>query len=934
MKYFNPLNQEYVAPFDLNIAATAYSNLQQRHDKAIELYSKLDQSLAQLDLNEAEDGWREQKRNEVLSILNNGTIDGLHAFSGNDLIKASSKILFGADTIGRLKAQQEYKNFQTNLDKMNIPEHYKDNYKKMNPYHYEDKFDDNGNIIGGSKWEPNKRPVNSIDTIKLFTLAAKNVAAKKGSGVSVIYKDANGNDTTDISKSADGVWYAKRGTSYEALPLKDIEEAINLAITMTPGAEESIKQDWEMFQYDNANSETPIVREGFTDKNGNAYSYNMYKKSMIHRFADTMDYNYTTSDIDFNRSYNTDVASARTANNGVNTDGTGIDNKTIDDYVNKATEGGHNRGLLVSDVNPYTDAVATKQAANKQFGSLIKEDGLKDVHKFIQFMWNKKHGDNKNITYGPYQAVKDYIEDHPGQYTPEEELQMINAAKNYVITNMNLVKLQKGMSNEDKEKLRFSHSLYSGEFVAGNSRYDDEIIKGLNNIREHLNGQNAWWDIDADVAATLASKYNKSNLSELPFLNVSMNSDGIHVEIADKDFNNLPEFITKLNAADEENTGFWRGALNFIGTHTGFNRVKSYNTNVHEGNDVRFNTSLTRRILEPYDYVKDAVSIMYNDPWLATKSMGVDLKGFFYRPIDKGSESISYWYNRGVKAAQEAEQNQNLAGNSVPVVATNYGTLTELVNDNRLARGEIKREDKAYFDKVANEQVDRFFTGPNVDTSNLFRYEKGRYTKDNSEDLKALIKAAYLSGKPVSRSFTPLAGVNRPDGAKFSSPNGYALDIYIDKDLAKATGYDEGKTVSIVYAGLVDEGTGYDYGNSIAARRDNAVNMTKRSGIGVSILDLNNYTQNTEIQYNNTTGKYSCNYAGAVGKVDENDAKSFAEALLTLEQLNYIYKTNNIMEPELFKQAYLQVAGVIHSITGLSEAASINTVQDYIMYNE
>ena len=57
--------------------------------------------------------------------------------------------------IGRLRAQQDYKAYMDNLDKRtDLSEDYKNYYRAINKYNYQDITDKNGNVIGGSKWTP------------------------------------------------------------------------------------------------------------------------------------------------------------------------------------------------------------------------------------------------------------------------------------------------------------------------------------------------------------------------------------------------------------------------------------------------------------------------------------------------------------------------------------------------------------------------------------------------------------------------------------------------------------------------------------------------------------------------------------------------------------------------------------------------------------
>lgn len=921
MKYFNPIEREFVAPVELDLLDKTYSTLQQRHDVAIDTYSKLDQAIAQLDLNEAEDGWKQGKRNEALSILENGTIDGLSAFTRNDLVKASTNMLFGPDTLGRLKRQKAWKENNAKIDAMNIPESYKQNYKEMNPYSvYEDKYTEDGQLVEADAWKPNKTPVNSIDKQKLYASALAIVGKDAGGGEKVTFLDTNGAETSDINKSVDGIWYSKKGTKYERLSEDKIRKAINAAIANTPGAEESIRQDYDMAVYDFQKNGGITPTPGITDENGNIYDYQQYKDYGIKQFTGAAAYNHSYSDISFNIAYQKTANSRNNRGNG----------------AAGGAAGGVYEGQIESNVDSYSLAATNRNTSNDVFLKTLGDNSFKNVSGFIQAM--KAKYPDKKIS-GPVTAVMAYIDANPNKFTQEQKVRLMNSSRDYVVSNDALKRLENGLSESDIEKLRFNNSLSSGIYTAGNSKYDDQIIK-YNNAAWGDNSE-LYFDIDGKTAKELARLYEVNNLTELPWLNVTNTGDGLHLVIDKKNANYTPEFAYKLNTADERTRNAWDSVVSWFNSNIRVTDGHRYKTNANIGSAYGDATK---------DYF-DGNGALLLDPKNLKIGKLLPHNAFHYNVsanFDDGLSRLAHTYESGTTAAANLQNKMQIKGGLEPVVSTKYSSITDMATEYDRDTGIIDTPEQTRRMKIADARLKSFFSTPGVEAGYLYQLDpkSGIYINNNPSDLRALLNAAYTSGKEVRRKFTPLNGMRNPKGEAYSSPNGYAFDIYVDKDLAKATNFTEGETVHILYAGLCDEGTGYDYGNSIDVKSQNAVANTKRSKLGSPIIGNNKYTGNTEIQYNPNTGNYKCNFAGHTREVSEEDAITYAKSLNMLQQLNvakYMYNkgTSNVDEMYYLMIKNDNVSNSINNIaaniigaTGASQVTVVNGIINYIKYGE
>ena len=65
MKNFEVINREYINPVDLTVLGQTFNTLEKGHQATIAAATELETAMANLDLNEAESEWRQQKINEI-----------------------------------------------------------------------------------------------------------------------------------------------------------------------------------------------------------------------------------------------------------------------------------------------------------------------------------------------------------------------------------------------------------------------------------------------------------------------------------------------------------------------------------------------------------------------------------------------------------------------------------------------------------------------------------------------------------------------------------------------------------------------------------------------------------------------------------------------------------------------------------------------------
>ena len=314
INFYTPTFRQQVNPIDLNVLARTYNTLEQGHQQAIQTKSQIDAQLAQLDLNEAEDAWRQEQLNKVRNALTENMQYGNAYSSLDDIVGTYGDIISSPGMIGRLRAQQDYKAYMDNLDKRtDLSEDYKNYYRAVNKYNYQDITDKNGNVIGGSKWIPIDKEVSEIPMNQILNQALQWAAKEQGGGSQTRWLDANGKVTDDITKSVTGEIYSHTKGDWQRLSKAKLAEAVKAVIENTPGAKASLEQDYKIakWKYDQNGSNPDI-----TDKNGILLTPEQYLAKRIDPFYNAATFYNQDSNTTYGEAWKAQLALAKQAGLG------------------------------------------------------------------------------------------------------------------------------------------------------------------------------------------------------------------------------------------------------------------------------------------------------------------------------------------------------------------------------------------------------------------------------------------------------------------------------------------------------------------------------------------------------------------------------------------------------------------------------------------
>lgn len=453
---FNPVFRPVINPIDLDKLGQAYDTLEQGHLKAIDTASAVEAELAKLDLNEAEDEWRQQQVNKIKSaIINNSTYGNAYG-ALDDVIRENGSIMSNPGMIGRLRAQQDYKKYIDNLEKRtDIPEDYKAYFKEQNTYNYKDITDNKGNIIGGSKWNPAVQEVSTVPMSQLLDKALQWAAKESGGGSQTRWLDSQGKVTNDITKSVTGEIYSSATNKWERLSKDKLAAAVAAVIENTPGAKASLDQDYKIakWKYDKSGGNNPDI----TNKDGILLTPEEYLNKRIDPFYKAATYYNQTSSTTYGEAWKAQLALAR-------------------QQAAAGSGGASNRAgysdILTTTTNPIRidNFVPSTAQAEISTNKQSIADLLKASNPNLDFNLDGKTSNDIK------QLIKDNIKDPMEQYRALGNLEIIDDAQDY------LNGLKEGQEPDTAEAFDAYNAIISMSDLPKDNKYAKQYSKAVNNI--------------------------------------------------------------------------------------------------------------------------------------------------------------------------------------------------------------------------------------------------------------------------------------------------------------------------------------------------------------------------------------------------------------------------------------------------------------------
>lgn len=490
MKDFNYINTEYVPTVDLNTLGNTFNTLEQGHKEAIKTASNLQAEMAKLELNEAENEWRQQKISEIQQLVDNNTVFGNSAAALDDIVIKAGNLASDAGMIGRLQAQKDYTDFKNRvINDKTLPEDYKEYFLEKNPYYYKDIVDEKtGKVISGTKWNPNISPTAVVDLSSLISKGLQWAARESGSYNQVRWLDKNGNPTTNPNEVFDGEYYDDTTHSFEKLDRSKIEAGIRAAIESTPGAKESLQQDydialWKHKKAVNATKGEYNIVSDVTDDNGITLSPQQYLNKRISPALYAAEYYNTTRKTTYGNGLKTYKAAEQAAE-------TAKKNAELNEEYIKSLNRTSDTKPITINYNMTSELMGKKQNIQNDLYNLFKTAVGRDVNVD---MTNASTDGWKNTLERAYLIFKN-------NGATEQQLVDFRVKSNELIreyneTTMNYDNLTKDLKGDDKYLVDYVNRMKNGGSFNKDNPYDKELLK---NIENKYGDKGQYYDVSFD----------------------------------------------------------------------------------------------------------------------------------------------------------------------------------------------------------------------------------------------------------------------------------------------------------------------------------------------------------------------------------------------------------------------------------------------------
>lgn len=644
---FNSTLRPYQAPVDLGTLERTYNKLEEGHQQTIELASAYKTQLASLDLNAEEDAWRQEKIAQIDNAINNNLVYGNAYTAMDDVMKEIGDIASDPGMIGRIRAQKQYTDWLTKLDESGLSQDYKNYFKEKNKYYYEDKFNENGKIIGGTDWEPQENWVQQVDYAGLAQQAIQLAAEEAGGGTSHYFVDANGNRTTDMSKATSAMYIDSVTGEWTRLSEDKIKLAFEGLINANPEYRAAVDQDYRIAK--DYYSKEGVDKYGIVGLDGYEMTRQQFLDNKIDPIATAASYYRAKSSSSIKQGIGASLAASGLLG------GTSL-------YG----------GATTYDPSVYSsNKVSYKNEAPVTFTAQRNEsmNGFKSLFPDFDFA---------NFDYA---AANTLI--NSSNLNDEQKFMAQKYLNEYLEAQTYLDSIKKGLSQEQQEQMDTKLAIESGGAVNPNTKSGKEWTSFVNNVFAVGNGTyKTRYDID---------EINKF-VEQYPGGEEALNQQGIYItrdgnnaylSIDENNKNNFYQYIQAKEQADNYISGAFDAIRNFI-------RTISYDSY----NPVSYGRRLYNSLEDDYDNSMQSAGIATTSLEFA---LGPNPRASYYRELFNATGETKYKQLADYEdeSARQALQGAGLSQYDIWGYAGDGDDFEEsLGKDNKDTFGKLNSEDR------------------------------------------------------------------------------------------------------------------------------------------------------------------------------------------------------------------------------------------------
>lgn len=545
---------------NLDAFAKSLDKIDERAKQALAQRNQIAVALGQLNLNAAEDEWRANYVRDIQQQLDEAAVGGDYSQTLQQATILAGKVASDPAIIGRVKANAAYEEFKkTTQNRNDITEDVKQYALANNPYRYEDNYDKEGHLVGGTNWQPELTPVSTVGGDKIWSMALQLAAKETGKGVTDIqYVDANGNLTSDPKQGVYGMAYKKSG-GYERLSQDKLWKAIDAAINAIPGARASLQQDYDVARW-KYNKMTPEERKARIDSditdNGLLLTPEQYFKKRFAPGVSSASYYNAWNDVEVGDGYKSYLsAAAASGANGAN--GAGL-STTDADVEQSVTIEEDMQSQLADNFKNLSEVINGKPSSN---GTLV--GGLRQLFPNL----SKTNAFNRGVREGRYNELANLC------LHSIKDPKLAGQARELIkqLRNLGYVREQymRGVPKPDRQAVEFNAALESGTPLPNNDyshKYNDTINRlfNVNNKKADNADMVGWKCVDTEEFNDIASALGCTNRTD-------WSSKGFTIKEMDGDkvicFKNTNRYLTKLADAVDNASGLRTGFKGIFFNH-------------------------------------------------------------------------------------------------------------------------------------------------------------------------------------------------------------------------------------------------------------------------------------------------------------------------------------------------------------------------------
>lgn len=469
--YATTPKQRTYTQLDAGIIGNSLKQIYDDRENAAKQQSAITLALAQMrdKMHGDEASYMNDYINNIQNQIEGLAAEGDYRAAINSAITLAGKAAADPGIAGRIKANTEYQKFVEQTQARNdISQDTKDWALAMNPYSYQDKRDKNGNVIGGTEWKPNITPVSQVDFNNLLAKVKQMVFQESGGSQQIVFTDAEGNETTNPELGAFGVRYYK-DNKWQGISREKLNSLVEAAIDNTPGARDSIRQDWNVanWKYNQLSEEDKqnaanTMPELFAS-NGRKYTYKDYYNNRFGRAIQAMSGMNYTSSIKYDSDYGEYMKMKRL--NAISAANPG------DDSVKSIVK-------QMGSVKGNPVIVDGSTTINKAFGSLT--DSINNLEKLYPWLrkeikWEEAKNDGNFNWLASKIAGSNYIMNG-------EHGDIARRLVRELRSNASIYNSVASAPNVDKEAIAFNASVLTGVDLPANNKYSQAFTDVYNKM--------------------------------------------------------------------------------------------------------------------------------------------------------------------------------------------------------------------------------------------------------------------------------------------------------------------------------------------------------------------------------------------------------------------------------------------------------------------